>query len=80
MKTLLLTLLVVTIVCLDLAHTRICYSHKLLQAKTTKTCEENSCYKRSLPKIPLIIIGRGCGCPLTLPFLRIKCCTSDKCN
>nr|P01404.2 RecName: Full=Toxin F-VIII; AltName: Full=Toxin DaF8; AltName: Full=Toxin TA2; Flags: Precursor [Dendroaspis angusticeps]CAA37485.1 angusticeps-type protein DaF8 [Dendroaspis angusticeps] len=80
MKTLLLTLLVVTIVCLDLASTMICYSHKTPQPSATITCEEKTCYKKSVRKLPAIVAGRGCGCPSKEMLVAIHCCRSDKCN
>nr|QSI83923.1 three-finger toxin [Calliophis bivirgatus] len=73
MKTLLLTLVVVTIVCLDLGHTRKCYQGG--NPKTIVTCQkgENLCYKKTLPKQTL----RGCGTICPPPS---ACCAADRCN
>uniref|UniRef100_R4G2E3 3FTx-Bra-30 n=1 Tax=Brachyurophis roperi TaxID=1295043 RepID=R4G2E3_9SAUR len=82
MKTLLLTLVVVTIVCLNLGYTRICYNQKASRPKTTITCPdgETSCYKKDLMSSFGILILRGCGCPKEVPNLLLMCCKKDKCN
>nr|P43445.1 RecName: Full=Short neurotoxin homolog; Flags: Precursor [Bungarus multicinctus]CAA45882.1 neurotoxin like peptide precursor [Bungarus multicinctus] len=82
MKTLLLTLVVVTIVCLDLGYTIICRTRDTYQIPITFTnCEEGHvCYKYSTTETPnRILIHRGCAakCPKRL---RVICCSTDKCN
>nr|AKO63242.1 short chain alpha neurotoxin B.D [Micrurus browni] len=80
MKTLLLTLVVVTIVCLDFGHTMICYNQQTLQPPTTITCSEGQCYRKFWSDHRGTIIERGCGCPNLKLGIKIRCCTSDKCN
>nr|F8J2G5.1 RecName: Full=Short neurotoxin 342; Short=SNTX-342; Flags: Precursor [Drysdalia coronoides]ACR78505.1 putative short chain neurotoxin 342 [Drysdalia coronoides] len=77
MKTLLLTLVVLTIVCLDLGYTMTCYNQQLSQPQTTTTCAESFCYKKTWSGT---IIERGCGCPPMKPPIRLKCCRTEKCN
>uniref|UniRef100_A0A194ARJ0 Three-finger toxin 19 n=1 Tax=Micrurus tener TaxID=1114301 RepID=A0A194ARJ0_9SAUR len=77
MKTLLLTLVVVTIVCLDLGHTLQCY---VGEGSKFVTCPEGDthCYTTALAIRITYPIIRGCTsscCPYY-----IKCCTTDKCN
>nr|QSI83932.1 three-finger toxin [Calliophis bivirgatus] len=73
MKTLLLTLVVLTIVCVDLGYTRECYQGD--DPKTVVKCEkgQNLCYRKTLPKQTL----RGCAtiCPPTY-----ACCAANRCN
>nr|QSI83924.1 three-finger toxin [Calliophis bivirgatus] len=73
MKTLLLTLVVVTIVCLDLGHTRKCYQGG--NPKTIMTCKrgQSLCFKKFLPPPTL----RGCAhrCPPNS-----ACCAANRCN
>uniref|UniRef100_R4G2P2 3FTx-Aca-108 n=1 Tax=Acanthophis wellsi TaxID=239747 RepID=R4G2P2_9SAUR len=82
MKTLLLTLVVVTIVCLDLGYTMQCYNHPLLQDKTIITCAfgVSSCFKKTWKVQRETMIERGCGCPNVKPGVRLTCCKTDKCN
>nr|Q90VW1.1 RecName: Full=Erabutoxin b; Short=ETXB; Short=Eb; AltName: Full=Short neurotoxin 1b; Flags: Precursor [Laticauda semifasciata]CAA34824.1 unnamed protein product [Laticauda semifasciata]BAA75749.1 short chain neurotoxin [Laticauda semifasciata]BAA75750.1 short chain neurotoxin [Laticauda semifasciata]BAA75751.1 short chain neurotoxin [Laticauda semifasciata]BAC78201.1 erabutoxin b [Laticauda semifasciata] len=82
MKTLLLTLVVVTIVCLDLGYTRICFNHQSSQPQTTKTCSpgESSCYHKQWSDFRGTIIERGCGCPTVKPGIKLSCCESEVCN
>nr|AKM28629.1 three-finger toxin precursor LB [Micrurus laticollaris] len=77
MKTLLLTLVVVTIVCLDFGYTIICYKKEGSDPFTT-TCLSGICYKK-------ITHGRfnpemGCGCPESRRGVQVSCCMIDKCN
>nr|F5CPE6.1 RecName: Full=Three-finger toxin MALT0070C; Short=3FTx MALT0070C; Flags: Precursor [Micrurus altirostris]AED89573.1 putative three finger toxin precursor [Micrurus altirostris] len=78
MKTLLLTLVVVTIVCLDLGYTLKCYvgrkPYKLI------TCPEGSkkCATVPLPTRPLPIFSKGCY--TSCPSQYVKCCSTDLCN
>uniref|UniRef100_R4G2H6 3FTx-Hem-16 n=1 Tax=Hemiaspis signata TaxID=355698 RepID=R4G2H6_9SAUR len=80
MKTLLLTLVVVTIVCLDLGYTMTCCNQQSSQPKTTKTCEESTCYKKTWRDHRGTIIERGCGCPKVKPGIQLECCRTDECN
>nr|AKN63200.1 three-finger toxin precursor D.M [Micrurus diastema]AKO63252.1 three-finger toxin precursor T.E [Micrurus tener] len=78
MKTLLLTLVVVTIVCLDLGHTRQCYVG--YDASKFVTCPEgeNHCYSNVIGLRRSHVISRGCASSCS-PFYR-TCCGTDKCN
>nr|Q9W716.1 RecName: Full=Cytotoxin homolog 5V; AltName: Full=Cardiotoxin-5V; Short=CTX5V; Flags: Precursor [Naja atra]CAB50697.1 snake venom [Naja atra] len=83
MKTLLLTLVVVTIVCLDLGYTLKCHNTQL--PFIYKTCPEgkNLCFKATLRKFPLKFpVKRGCAdnCPKNSALLKYVCCSTDKCN
>nr|Q9YGJ5.1 RecName: Full=Alpha-neurotoxin NTX-2; Short=NTX2; Flags: Precursor [Naja sputatrix]AAD08813.1 post synaptic alpha neurotoxin precursor [Naja sputatrix] len=82
MKTLLLTLLVVTIVCLDLGYTLECHNQQSSQAPTTTGCSggETNCYKKSWRDHRGYRIERGCGCPSVKKGIEINCCTTDRCN
>ncbi|XP_026542766.1 short neurotoxin 1 [Notechis scutatus] len=80
MKTLLLTLVVVTIVCLDLGYTMTCCNQQSSQPKTTTTCAESSCYKKTWRDHRGTITERGCGCPNVKPGVQINCCKTDECN
>nr|Q53B49.1 RecName: Full=Short neurotoxin OH-35; Flags: Precursor [Ophiophagus hannah]AAT97259.1 short chain alpha neurotoxin precursor [Ophiophagus hannah] len=85
MKTLLLTLVVVTIVCLDLGHTLICVKQYTIFGVTPEICADgqNLCYKTWHMVYP----GgydhtRGCAatCPKMKNHDTVHCCTTDKCN
>nr|AED89574.1 putative three finger toxin precursor [Micrurus altirostris] len=80
MKTLLLTLVVVTIVCLDFGHTMICYNQQSSQPPTTTTCSEGQCYKKSWRDLHGWRTDRGCGCPKTNPGIKFNCCSCNRCN
>uniref|UniRef100_R4FIZ2 3FTx-Ver-30 n=1 Tax=Vermicella annulata TaxID=1295044 RepID=R4FIZ2_9SAUR len=82
MKTLLLTLVVVTIVCLDLGYTMTCYNQQSSEDQTTTTCPGgvSSCYKKTWRDHRGTIIERGCGCPDVKPGVGRTCCQADKCN
>nr|ADF50013.1 short-chain three finger toxin isoform 5 [Bungarus flaviceps] len=84
MKTLLLTLVVVTIVCLDLGHTRICYNQQSTTPPTTENCEpgKNVCYKMYFSDHRGTRSSRGCvvTCPTNNRYDRVVCCEKDKCN
>nr|F5CPE3.1 RecName: Full=Three-finger toxin MALT0065C; Short=3FTx MALT0065C; Flags: Precursor [Micrurus altirostris]AED89570.1 putative three finger toxin precursor [Micrurus altirostris] len=73
MKTLLLTLVVVTILCLDFGHTVTCHKTDVF----TKTCISPICYEKITSAF---IIERGCGCPETSRKVKVRCCMTDKCN
>nr|Q2VBN9.1 RecName: Full=Short neurotoxin SNTX26; AltName: Full=Three-finger toxin; Short=3FTx; Flags: Precursor [Ophiophagus hannah]ABB83630.1 short chain neurotoxin precursor [Ophiophagus hannah] len=77
MKTLLLTFLVVTIVCLDLGYTLICH-----QVHGLQTCEpaQKFCQKRTtmfFPNHPVLLMGCTYNCPTERYSV---CCSTDKCN
>nr|QSI83948.1 three-finger toxin [Calliophis bivirgatus] len=74
MKTLLLTLVVVTILCLDLGYTLICYNTPIKWISKTCAPEEKVCYFGSVMQMFLI---RGCAekCPKGY-----GCCRTDYCN
>uniref|UniRef100_R4G2M2 3FTx-Ver-100 n=1 Tax=Vermicella annulata TaxID=1295044 RepID=R4G2M2_9SAUR len=80
MKTLLLTLVVVTIVCLDLGYTLKCYKshavggYEVCKEHETKCIGYNICAFRNHA-----IVVRGCGtsCP---EGNRPVCCSTDMCN
>nr|QSI83920.1 three-finger toxin [Calliophis bivirgatus] len=73
MKTLLLTLVVLTIVCVDLGHTRDCYEGD--KPKTVVKCKigENLCFTTILSDKTI----RGCAhrCPP-----KSSCCAANRCN
>nr|QSI83934.1 three-finger toxin [Calliophis bivirgatus] len=75
MKTLLLTLVVVTIVCLDLGHTRECYQGD--NPKTIVTCPKGHhlCYKKTYTNPKRTIRGCASRCPTDY-----SCCAANKCN
>nr|Q2VBN3.1 RecName: Full=Weak neurotoxin WNTX33; AltName: Full=Three-finger toxin; Short=3FTx; Flags: Precursor [Ophiophagus hannah]ABB83636.1 weak neurotoxin precursor [Ophiophagus hannah] len=82
MKTLLLTLVVVTIVCLDLGYSLICFNQETYRPETTTTCPdgEDTCYSTFWNDHRGVKIERGCGCPRVNPGISIICCKTDKCN
>nr|QSI83967.1 three-finger toxin [Calliophis bivirgatus] len=73
MKTLLLTLVVVTIVCLDLGYTLQCYQGTDLNTVVTCKRGQNLCFKKVLPFKTV----RGCAhrCPPNS-----VCCAANRCN
>nr|Q2VBN1.1 RecName: Full=Muscarinic toxin MTX6; Flags: Precursor [Ophiophagus hannah]ABB83638.1 muscarinic toxin precursor [Ophiophagus hannah] len=85
MKTLLLTLVVVTILCLDLGYTLTCLTHESLFFETTETCSDgqNLCYAKWFAVFPgARRPDGGCAatCPDKVPLEIVNCCTTDKCN
>uniref|UniRef100_A0A0F7Z3S7 Three-finger toxin 11a n=1 Tax=Micrurus fulvius TaxID=8637 RepID=A0A0F7Z3S7_MICFL len=87
MKTLLLTLVVVTIVCLDLgntANTLMCDNSNVQSIRTPKRCLKNQklCYK-----ITFFTPGygwtqkKGCihRCPESTPDKKVQCCATNNC-
>nr|Q8UW27.1 RecName: Full=Short neurotoxin SN160; Flags: Precursor [Hydrophis hardwickii]AAL54894.1 short neurotoxin 1 precursor [Hydrophis hardwickii] len=80
MKTLLLTLVVVTIVCLDLGYTMTCCNQQSSQPKTTTNCAESSCYKKTWSDHRGTRIERGCGCPQVKRGIKLECCHTNECN
>uniref|UniRef100_A0A8C6XG05 Uncharacterized protein n=2 Tax=Naja naja TaxID=35670 RepID=A0A8C6XG05_NAJNA len=81
MKTLLLTLVVVTIVCLDLGSTLKC--NKLIPL-AYKTCPagKNLCYKMYMVSNKTVPVKRGCidVCPKNSLLVKYECCNTDRCN
>nr|QSI83949.1 three-finger toxin [Calliophis bivirgatus] len=79
MKTLLLTLVVVTILCLDLGYTLICYNTPLKDISKTCAEGENLCYYGRKDAIWNMYYIRGCTdkCP---KGKAVKCCETNKCN
>uniref|UniRef100_R4G2U8 3FTx-Ech-21 n=1 Tax=Echiopsis curta TaxID=529692 RepID=R4G2U8_9SAUR len=84
MKTLLLTLVVVTIVCLDLGDSLICY--KGYNAPQTCPPGQNLCYTKTWcdafcsSRGKVVELGCAATCPTVKPHVDIKCCSTDKCN
>nr|B2BRQ6.1 RecName: Full=Alpha-elapitoxin-Al2a; Short=Alpha-EPTX-Al2a; AltName: Full=Putative long neurotoxin; Flags: Precursor [Austrelaps labialis]ABX58152.1 putative long neurotoxin [Austrelaps labialis] len=84
MKTLLLTLVVVTIVCLDLGDSLRCY----MGPKTPRTCPpgENLCFTKTWcdPRCSLLgkLVKLGCAatCPIPKSYEDVTCCSTDNCN
>uniref|UniRef100_R4G352 3FTx-Ver-10 n=1 Tax=Vermicella annulata TaxID=1295044 RepID=R4G352_9SAUR len=84
MKTLLLTLVVVTIVCLDFGDSLVCY----LGYNTPRTCPpgQNLCYTKTWcdghcgSRGKRIVLGCAATCPIVKPGVDISCCSTDKCN
>ncbi|XP_032078229.1 weak neurotoxin 10-like [Thamnophis elegans] len=85
MKTLLLALLVVTVVCLDFGHTLICYTCPGVLCKTKQKCPkgQNLCFRRR-KFYDLIGFGASRGCAATCPTVGrsdvIACCSTNRCN
>nr|ACS74998.1 3FTx precursor [Micrurus corallinus] len=78
MKTLLLTLVVVTIMCLDLGYTRKCRIGKDGFYSVTCTEKENLCFTMFSARSPTQIIERGCASSCSSRYM--KCCSTDSCN
>nr|C5ILC5.1 RecName: Full=Alpha-elapitoxin-Oh2a; Short=Alpha-EPTX-Oh2a; AltName: Full=Long chain neurotoxin; Flags: Precursor [Ophiophagus hannah]ACR55626.1 long chain neurotoxin precursor [Ophiophagus hannah] len=86
MKTLLLTLVVVTIVCLDLGYTLLCY--KTPSPINAETCPpgENLCYTKMWcdawcsSRGKVIELGCAATCPSKKPYEEVDCCSTDNCN
>uniref|UniRef100_R4FI75 3FTx-Aca-53 n=1 Tax=Acanthophis wellsi TaxID=239747 RepID=R4FI75_9SAUR len=85
MKTLLLTLVVVTIVCLDLGYTKTCFKTPYVKSEPcppgqdlcyTKTWCDAFCSIRG----KVIELGCAATCPPAEPKKDIKCCSTDNCN
>uniref|UniRef100_R4G2H8 3FTx-Hem-6 n=1 Tax=Hemiaspis signata TaxID=355698 RepID=R4G2H8_9SAUR len=85
MKTLLLTLVVVTIVCLDLGNSFSCYKTPDVKSEAC-AAGENQCYTKtwcgSMCSIRGSLIELGCAatCPTAKPGVTVKCCSTDNCN
>ncbi|XP_032078233.1 weak neurotoxin 5-like, partial [Thamnophis elegans] len=85
MKTLLLALLVVTVVCLDFGDTLICYKCKEGLCITERKCsnKQNLCFKRRKLFSPFgLRTRRGCAatCPTRKRNNAIECCSENRCN
>nr|AKN63199.1 three-finger toxin precursor D.L [Micrurus diastema] len=83
MKTLLLTLVVVTIVCLDLGYTRKCYEGKVARKSVTCPKGENLCFTIfSFQFHPARAIEFGCAasCPKVGLGPHVTCCSANNCN
>ncbi|XP_032078232.1 weak neurotoxin 10-like [Thamnophis elegans] len=85
MKTLLLALLVVTVVCLDFGHTLICYRCPGVLGRSVRKCPngQNLCYRRrNFYDLLGFRARRGCAatCPNLEPYEIIKCCSRNRCN
>nr|WVG99526.1 short-chain [Pseudonaja textilis] len=80
MKTLLLTLVVVTIVCLDLGYTLICHDSENLDDHVVCKEDETMCYQYTfVPFRDFEVVARGCSpsCPEEEDAV---CCSTDLCN
>nr|A0A2P1BSS8.1 RecName: Full=Mipartoxin-4; AltName: Full=Mipartoxin-IV; AltName: Full=Three-finger toxin-05; Short=3FTx-05; Flags: Precursor [Micrurus mipartitus]AVI57323.1 mipartoxin-IV [Micrurus mipartitus] len=81
MKTLLLTLVVVTIVCLDLGYTRKCHTKNSPGRETSQACPtgQNICFKKWKKGE---IISKGCAvtCPKPKKDETFQCCLKNNCN
>nr|QSI83922.1 three-finger toxin [Calliophis bivirgatus] len=84
MKTLLLTLVVVTILCLDLGYTRKCLKKYTPVRETSQTCPSGQvlCIKRWKSHKSGNKFFRGCAaaCPKPKHNENIQCCAKDNCN
>uniref|UniRef100_R4G2W2 3FTx-Fur-27 n=1 Tax=Furina ornata TaxID=529697 RepID=R4G2W2_9SAUR len=83
MKTLLLTLVVVTIVCLDLGDSLICY----FGYNYSQTCPDgHQCFTKTWCDAwcsirgPRVEMGCEATCPIVKPGIKMFCCSTDKCN
>nr|P60616.1 RecName: Full=Alpha-bungarotoxin isoform V31; Short=Alpha-BTX V31; Short=Alpha-Bgt(V31); Short=BGTX V31; AltName: Full=Long neurotoxin 1; Flags: Precursor [Bungarus multicinctus]CAB51841.1 alpha-bungarotoxin (V31) [Bungarus multicinctus]CAB51843.1 alpha-bungarotoxin (V31) [Bungarus multicinctus] len=87
MKTLLLTLVVVTIVCLDLGYTIVCHTTATSPISAV-TCPpgENLCYRKMWCDVfcssrgKVVELGCAATCPSKKPYEEVTCCSTDKCN
>nr|BAN66265.1 three-finger toxin [Pseudechis rossignolii] len=85
MKTLLLTLVVVTIVCLDLGYTRTCLKTPEVKSEPCPP-GQNLCYTKSWcdrfcsSRGKVIELGCAATCPTVKPGVDITCCSTDDCN
>nr|Q2VBP8.1 RecName: Full=Long neurotoxin LNTX1; Flags: Precursor [Ophiophagus hannah]ABB83621.1 long chain neurotoxin precursor [Ophiophagus hannah] len=86
MKILLLTLVVVTIMCLDLGYTTKCY--KTGERIISETCPpgQDLCYMKTWCDVfcgsrgRVIELGCTATCPTVKPHEQITCCSTDNCN
>nr|A6MFK5.1 RecName: Full=Long neurotoxin LNTX-2; Flags: Precursor [Demansia vestigiata]ABK63545.1 LNTX-2 precursor [Demansia vestigiata] len=85
MKTLLLTLVVVTIVCLDFGYARTCLKTPEVKSEPcppgqevcyTKAWRDRMCSFRG----KVIELGCAATCPRQEPGKEITCCSTDDCN
>nr|QSI83985.1 three-finger toxin [Calliophis bivirgatus] len=75
MKTLLLTLVVVTIVCLDLGYPSRCYQGDNPKTRVTCSKGKNLCYRKTIPETMETLRGCTSRCPPGY-----SCCAADSCN
>uniref|UniRef100_R4FIT5 3FTx-Pse-89 n=1 Tax=Pseudonaja modesta TaxID=340912 RepID=R4FIT5_9SAUR len=87
MKTLLLTLVVVTIVCLDLGYTRTCYKTPAPVRPGPCPPGQEICYTKTWCDEWCGIRGKviELGCAATCPTpektsIQVTCCSTDRCN
>nr|ABX58167.1 putative long neurotoxin [Austrelaps labialis] len=85
MKTLLLTLVVVTIVCLDLGNSFSCYKTPGVKSEPCAP-GENLCYTKTWcdafcgDRGKRVEMGCAATCPTVKPGVDITCCSTDNCN
>uniref|UniRef100_R4FK75 3FTx-Pse-110 n=1 Tax=Pseudonaja modesta TaxID=340912 RepID=R4FK75_9SAUR len=85
MKTLLLTLVVVTIMCLDLGYTRTCLTTPGFLSKPCPSGQE-VCYTKAWcnewcpDRGKQVEMGCAAICPSVKPKEDITCCSEDNCN
>nr|QSI83943.1 three-finger toxin [Calliophis bivirgatus]QSI83944.1 three-finger toxin [Calliophis bivirgatus] len=77
MKTLLLTLVVVTILCLDLGYTLECYDTPFKWHTMTCPKGQNLCFSYFTWKGILV---RGCAATCPVGYSNTHCCDTDRCN
>uniref|UniRef100_A0A194ASE3 Three-finger toxin 18 n=1 Tax=Micrurus tener TaxID=1114301 RepID=A0A194ASE3_9SAUR len=78
MKALLLTLVVVTIMCLDIGYTLECYVGRDDFKSVTCPEGENHCYAMAFWVKPRPVTIRGCASSCSSKYY--MCCPKDKCN
>uniref|UniRef100_R4FI94 3FTx-Bra-26 n=1 Tax=Brachyurophis roperi TaxID=1295043 RepID=R4FI94_9SAUR len=79
MKTLLLTLVVVTIVCLDLGYTLKCRSSRIANGNVVCEKYQTICFRYQVRPYQNIVLTRM-GCSDSCPRKDAVCCSSDLCN
>uniref|UniRef100_R4G7H1 3FTx-Ech-35 n=1 Tax=Echiopsis curta TaxID=529692 RepID=R4G7H1_9SAUR len=85
MKTLLLTLVVVTIVCLDLGNSMSCYKTPGVKSEPCPP-GQNLCYTKTwcdawcTSRGKVVELGCAATCPIPKSYEDIKCCSTDNCN
>uniref|UniRef100_R4G2E4 3FTx-Bra-17 n=1 Tax=Brachyurophis roperi TaxID=1295043 RepID=R4G2E4_9SAUR len=85
MKTLLLTLVVVTIVCLDLGYTMTCYKTAPVRSEPCPPGED-LCYTKAWCDFrcgthgKILELGCAATCPIPKHYEDVKCCSTDNCN
>uniref|UniRef100_R4FJX3 3FTx-Hem-11 n=1 Tax=Hemiaspis signata TaxID=355698 RepID=R4FJX3_9SAUR len=85
MKTLLLTLVVVTIVCLDLGDSLSCYKTPHVKSEPCAV-GENQCYTKTWcdtfcsSRGKVVELGCAATCPVPESYEEVTCCSTDICN